>query len=82
MADNNQQQKTCSGDCLRCGVQQRMYCSSQHSYNIERMLENLMSRFNGLEDTVSRLDDKVNAMQEDAEVFNPNIAQEGSGAEE
>ena len=75
----------CTGDCLKCGQGQRLYCASQHSYHTMRIVVTMQEEINGLKA-------KVDAMQSREEpIFNPmaapekpdkSDAQSGDGAEE
>ena len=74
--------KACSGDCLLCSMQQRIYCSAQISRNMFEMI-------NDTREAVERLEAKVIAMQTPMEetLLNPmvqevkNNAQDDGGAE-
>lgn len=91
------QQFTCSGDCLKCSIAQRQYCSCQHSYNTLRMLQSMQESINSMSGTVDELKAKVSAIQDsEASIFDPSsetlipkpisvsdeIAQNGDGATE
>ena len=54
--------KTCTGDCLQCPAQQRVYCAAQMSRNaiesltrVERRLEEIEDKLNSLEKDKERL---------------------------
>ena len=95
MNDNNNSQNTfkCSGDCLRCSVQQRIYCSSQMSRNMVGMMETVLSNQTAILERLERLERAnepkdegiVNPMAEaPSESTNePNLdnAQDDAGAE-
>lgn len=67
--------KTCSGDCMKCNVQQRIYCSAQ-------MTRNLIEAVNALNAKVDVLAEKVESLSnDDADIFNP-MGEIVSGEEE
>lgn len=83
------QQFTCSGDCLKCSIAQRNYCSCQHSYNAMRLIQSMQESITNMSGTVEELKAKVSAIQDnEAMVFDPTAekitlpietAQEGDG---
>lgn len=87
------QQFTCTGDCLKCSIAQRNYCSCQHAYNTMRMLQSMQESITNMSGNVEELKMKVNAIQDsEASIFDPtsetlvatqmspaNTAQEGDG---
>ena len=95
MNENNNNQNTfkCSGDCLKCSFQQRVYCSSQMSRNaidmIGAVLENqksILERFERVEKAIqSKGEEIVNPMAETpSDGLNEHIldnAQQDVGAE-
>ena len=57
--------KTCTGDCMKCSVQQRIYCSAQ-------MTRNLIDAVNALSMRVAELTERVESINaDDSDVFNP-----------
>lgn len=50
-------EKTCTGDCLRCSLQQQIYCAAQRSY---AMMENQRSFAARLEEISHKLDGITN----------------------
>ena len=70
-----QHQFQCTGDCLKCSPAQRQYCASQHVYDTLRILEHMEQQIIGIEKKISAIQDS------EAMLFDPNIAQEGDGAE-
>lgn len=79
-----QTQFQCTGDCLKCSVAQRQYCSCQHSYNSLRIIQEMQESFKAMSGTVEELREKIGVIQNnEALVFDPNgnSAQEGDGAE-
>lgn len=86
--ENNNNVKACSGDCLMCSMQQRIYCSAQISRNMFEIM-------NDVREAVDRLTAKLEAMQTPMEetLLNPmvqevrgidddlNKAQQDGGAE-
>lgn len=66
------QQFQCSGDCLKCSVAQRQYCSCQHAYNTMRLIQSMQESINTMSGTVEELKAKVSAIQDnEAMVFDP-----------
>ena len=71
--ENNKQQFQCTGNCLNCLPAQRQYCASQHSYSNMKVLDNMMELLKKMQDSVTELNEKVDAMQGgEASVFAPN----------
>lgn len=72
----------CPGDCLKCKEGQRLYCSSQNSYQLVMMMMAMQETVNGLKAKVEALQSKDDA------IFNPFADEEeieaqcGDGAEE
>ena len=67
------QQFTCSGDCLKCTIAQRQYCSCQHAYNMMRLLQTMQENMKAMSGTIDELKVKVSAIQDnEAMVFDPN----------
>ena len=64
----------CSGDCIKCHVNQRIYCAAQHGHAIMAALPPLFERLDRIEKALSRFD---------ASIINPleDDAQNDSGAE-
>ena len=94
-----QKQFQCSGDCLNCRpVSERkvqwQYCAAQFTYNSMRMLQSMQDSIKALGNSISVLETKIHAIQDnEALVYNPNkeekselpinpIAQKGDGAKE
>lgn len=69
--------KTCTGDCLKCGMQQQMYCAAQRTYAIMRNQEAIVERLDRLDQALSLLAPPSGGM------INPldDGAQKGAGAE-
>jgi len=68
--------KYCSGDCLRCSLQQQVYCAAQHGHAIMAAIPGIVERLENLEATLSRFGqtkDIINPLQDGA--------QKGTGAE-
>ncbi len=86
MAQNEQKQFRCTGDCLNCNRVQREYCASQKSLENQRILVSMQDTINVMAGTIEQLNEKISAIQDnEAEAFAPDledIAQEGEGAEE
>lgn len=62
MAENK-----CTGNCMACTIFQRQYCASQLAYSNMRMLEQLQQ-------TVTNLQQKIEAMQNnEAALFYPTL---------
>lgn len=71
---NQQRQQgfSCSGDCLRCSVAQRQYCSSQFTFNTMRIVQNMQATLNAMQGTIEDLKAKIEAIQNnEAMVFDP-----------
>lgn len=90
MAENNQNQFKCSGDCLNCrAVKDRrvqwQYCAAQFSYNALRAMQTMQETLSFVSEEINELTEKVEAIQNsEATVFDPietPIAQSGDGAE-
>ena len=63
----------CTGNCMACTVFQRQYCASQLAYSNMRMLELLQQE-------LTDISEKIEAIQNnEASLFDPT-AQEGAGA--
>lgn len=66
------QQFQCTGDCLKCSMAQRQYCSCQHAYNTMRLIQSMQESINTMSGTVDELKAKVSAIQDnEAMVFDP-----------
>jgi len=61
-------EKKCTGDCIKCSLQQQIYCSAQYSY----VMRDLLMKIN------EKLDKLTMAP---ANIINPLETQEGSGVE-
>ena len=61
-------EKQCTGDCLKCPLQQQIYCTSQRSFQMMRNQEAIYNKLESLEKALS------------GELI-PLDAQEGRGAE-
>lgn len=67
---------TCTGDCLKCNMQQQMYCAAQRSYAIMRNQEAIVARLDALDARLAAF-----APQQPMIRLIGNEAQNGSGAE-
>ena len=67
--------QTCTGDCLKCSLQQQVYCSSQRTYGIMKNQEAIVARLDAIASALSAFTP--------GQIFNPleDDAQKGSGAE-
>lgn len=65
---NENDTKTCSGDCMRCSVQQRAYCSAQMSRNALDILERMERR---QAEMMERIEAIEHSGDGDDSVFNP-----------
>ena len=75
MAEN--QNFTCSGNCMKCLPVQRAYCASQHAYSNMKVLDKLMGEVLEMKGTINNLNERLETMQNsEKEVFNPDIRQE------
>lgn len=70
MAENK-----CTGECLRCGFQQQVYCAAQRTYAMMNNQEAIVARLDRLDALLARFDTKdiIPLLEDDA--------QDGSGAE-
>lgn len=46
---------TCTGDCLKCALQQQVYCSAQRSYALLENQRAIVERLDHLETAVSSI---------------------------
>lgn len=67
--------KKCTGECIKCHLNQQIYCAAQHGHAIMGALPSLFERLDNLERRLSRFDS--------TNIINPleDSAQNGSGAE-
>lgn len=79
MAENNQNQFKCSGDCLSCRMNpverktQWQYCAAQFSYNALRTMQAMQESLGAMSGEIQELKAKVDAIQNsEASVFDPN----------
>ena len=78
MAENNQNQFRCSGDCLTCRAindrrVQWQYCAAQFSYNALRTMQAMQETISVMSGEIKELNDKIEAIQNsEATVFDPN----------
>lgn len=65
----------CTGECIKCHINQQIYCAAQHGHAIMAALPPLFERIDRLENLLSKFDAK--------NIINPleDKAQSGSGAE-
>lgn len=81
MAENNQNQFRCSGDCLNCrAVKDRrvqwQYCAAQFSYNALRTMQAMQETISVMSGEIKQLNEKIEAIQNsEATVFDPNDEQ-------
>ena len=61
-------EKKCTGDCIKCSLQQQIYCSAQYNHEILARLRNLEARLDGLTSVSTN-------------IINPLETQKGSGVE-
>ena len=82
MAQQEQQQFQCTGDCLNCIPVQRQYCAAQNAYNNMRALDRIEQRMAAMEEHLIAVNKKMQG--DDTQVFNPNkeIAEKGDAAKE
>jgi len=60
-------QFTCSGDCLKCSFQQRVYCSAQMSRNMLDVLEDIRQRLDRIEKAGAEQEGLFNPMNNEVE---------------
>jgi hypothetical protein len=77
-----QQAGHCTGNCKMCTLFQRQYCASQISYNNMRMLERMEQEIVILKGITRKLNEKLEAIQNNEAMLMDPIAQEGDGAGE
>jgi len=53
-------EKSCTGDCLRCSMQQQVYCAAQRSYAIMENQRTFADRLDGIEKALGKLADPGN----------------------
>ena len=70
------EERTCTGDCLKCSVQQQIYCGSRHGHAIMGVLPSLFER-------LDRIEAALASFAKNTEIINPlkDDAQKGSGAD-
>lgn len=68
-------EKKCGGECIKCHINQQIYCAAQHGHAIMAALPSLFERLERLEKYLSRFDETniINPLEDDA--------QKDSGAE-
>ena len=69
-------EKRCTGECIKCHLNQQIYCAAQHGHAIMAALPSLFERLDRVENALSRFDA--------SNIINPledGKAQKGSGAE-
>lgn len=79
MAENNQNQFQCTGDCLNCRMNaierktQWQYCAAQFSYNSLRTMQAMRESVNAMAGEINELKAKIEAIQNsEATVLAPN----------
>lgn len=70
------EEKRCTGDCLKCSLQQQVYCAAQHGHVIFASLGTITER-------LSRIETALVNLSPSGEIINPikEDAQGGAGAE-
>jgi len=70
------EEKRCTGDCLKCSMQQQIYCAAQHGHVI-------FERQRALEERLDRLAAAVARLAPPGDMISPvfSDAQKDSGAE-
>ena len=72
MTENNK----CTGDCLKCSLQQQVYCSAQRTFGIMKNQESIVSRLDIIQTALSAFGPQpIISLNED------NDAQKDSGAD-
>ena len=68
--------KKCTGDCLRCGLQQQVYCAAQHGHAIYAGMARLSER-------LTQIEASLVALASADGIINPikDSAQGGAGAD-
>lgn len=68
-------EQICTGDCLKCSLQQQVYCSAQRTYGMMKNQESVIARLNSIES-------KLQAFETGGPIIKLETdAQIGSGAE-
>lgn len=80
MNENGNTNFTCSGDCLKCSVQQRIYCASQMSRNAIPMLEAILVNQTSILERLERIEKAQE--NKDEEIINPMAETPSEGSEE
>ena len=68
--------KVCPHDCMKCHPNQRLYCAANWSRMMVEKMDELMQRFDAIEEKVDALD------KYDEGVFNPMAEDDEEQAEE
>lgn len=77
-------EKACSGDCLKCGLQQQVYCAAQHGHAIMENQRAETARLDAMDAVLSDIKAAIAGFTTQGDIINPlkdREAQEGSGAE-
>ena len=67
------EEKRCTGDCLKCTLQQQVYCAAQHGHVVFANLGRIIERLDRIEAALAPADGIINPMK--------GTAQGGAGAE-
>lgn len=78
--NNNQSTFKCSGDCLKCSFQQRVYCSSQMSRNSIDMLGAVLDNQKSILERLERIEKAQES--KDEEIINPMAEMPSEGLNE
>ena len=62
-------EKKCTGECIKCHLNQQIYCAAQHGHAIMAALPSLFERLDLLEKRLSRFDatNIINPLEDDAQ---------------
>ena len=72
MAETTQAANACTGDCKKCNLYQRAYCSSQIAYNNMNMLAAMQETLDTAVQKMKNLEVKIETMQhEEGELVEP-----------
>ena len=65
----------CTGECIKCHINQQIYCAAQHGHALMDLMPSLFDRLERMEKALSAFgaDNIINPLE--------NKAQKGSGAE-
>jgi hypothetical protein len=63
-------EKKCTGDCIKCSLQQQIYCSSQHCHAIHETLCHIVEMLNNITSVPGGIINPLETPQKDSGVEN------------